>query len=210
MTSQRGVIIATIVAAFITGAVSLFIYFNDKNNGLKITETEKPQKQIKDSKEKSLSTPNIKFTEVFVTPIDTQIPSTFYAEISNSGNGAAKGFFISIDFGESTPEKCEVRSPTKIDSTNEVGDTIQRWNISELPINQSIYIVCMTNSPFFKSLSVGGGNLMNDKLLTYSSYKEQREEKSVSFYEGVLRFILGALAVIFLFFLFLRLMRILD
>ena len=207
MTSQRGIIIATILAALITGAVSLYIYFNDKNDGLKVTETENPQTKTRDDKEKTLPTPHIKFAEVFVTPIDTQIPSSFYAEISNSGNEAAKDIFVSIDFGESTPEKCEVKSPGKVDSATEAGATIQRWDINELPINQSIYIVCMTNSPFFKSISVGGGNLENDKRLSYASYKAQREEKSVSFYEGLLKFILGALAAIFLFYLFLRLMR---
>jgi len=210
LTGQKGVIIATIIAAVITAGVSLFIYFDKKKEGLKVVETKNVQKQTKGEDGKPLPSPSLNFAEVFVTPIDTNIPSSFYAEISNSGTESAKDFFVKIDFGESTPEKCEWVPPEIARLSSGTNSSIQSWNVSELMKNQSIYIVCSTNSPFFKSITVGGGNVEYDKQLTYTSYKEQREGESTSFYERLFKFILGALAGIFLFYLFLRLMKSLD
>ncbi|MDP2523827.1 hypothetical protein Q8W30_14725 [Neptunomonas phycophila] len=75
-----------------------------------------------------------------------------------------------------------------------------------MAVKQSLYLVCSLNTPFFKALSVGGGNLENDKQLTFLSYKAQREEEPTSFFEGLLKFIAAALSGILLFYFFFRLM----
>lgn len=50
--SQKGVIIATIVAALITAGVTLYVYFDGKNNGYSATETTNQNSQHGDEGEK--------------------------------------------------------------------------------------------------------------------------------------------------------------
>ena len=206
MTSQKGVIVATILAALITASVSLFIYFDDKTKGLNVVETVNSEINKKNAKEHTPK-PRIVFQEVFVTPINTKISSFFYAEIKNEGDKEANNFFISVEFGETRPKKCEINSIAIASENLNNNPSIQQWKIQNLNIKQSVYITCLTNSPFFKHIAVNGGNLENNKQLSFLSYKEQRENESTSFYEKLLKFILGSLTGITLFYIFLRLMR---
>ena len=205
MTSQKGVIIATIVAALITAGVTLYVYFDGKDNGFSTTETTNQKTPSGDEDEKNLPIPRLTFPEVFITPVDTEIPSSFFAEIANSGTKAATTFDVSVDFGEATPDKCELVSSSGTITDNSNSTVIKQWQVSELAVKQSLYLVCSLNAPFFKALSVGGGNLENDKQLTFLSYKAQREEDPTSFFEGLLKFVAAALSVILLFYFFLRL-----
>ena len=208
MANQRGVIAATILAALITAGVALYINHDQKKeHGYKTTDainTEAP-KEKEDGK--TPPKPILNFAEIFVTPIDTEISSTIYAEILNSGSKSANDFYLCIDFGEARPEKCEIISGTGYEAQSNENLSIKRWKIHELPVHQSVYVVCNTNSPIFKKISVGGGNLENDKQLAFSSYIEQKKGASISFYEGLFRFILGTLSAILLLYIFLSLMR---
>lgn len=206
MTSQKGVIIATIIAALITAGVTLYVYFDSKEEGFSVTETVNKEKPKESDEKKNIPTPKITFPEVFVTPIDTSISSSFFAEITNTGSKPANDFLVSIDFGEATPQKCEIVSAASSNVESAESTVIKRWKVSELAIKQSLYVVCNLNAPFFKALSVGGGNLENDTQLTFQSYKKQREEESITFFEGLLRFVLAAVSGILLFYFFLRLM----
>ncbi|MCK4307886.1 hypothetical protein KAW50_06660 [candidate division WOR-3 bacterium] len=207
MASQKGVITATIIAALIAGAVSLFVYYDSKQEGLVPIESTNPERPKVDNDKKQLPSPSLNFTEVFVTPVNTSIPSSFYAEISNSGSDLAKDFFIRIDFGESTPDICELLPAENIKNLNEKSSSTQSWKVAELEKGQSVYIVCQMDSPFFKSISIGGGNVEFDKKLTYTAYKEQRGQKPLNFYVLLFQIILAALAAIFLFYLFLKMME---
>ena len=207
MTSQKGVIISTIVAALITAGVSLYVYFDGKKDGFATSESVNQDKLNSEEDEKVTPSPRISFTEVFVTPINTQVPSSFFAELTNSGNEAAIDFNVSVDFGEATPEKCELVSGNGVSESNSDPSVIKSWKVSELAVKQSLYVVCSLNAPFFKTISVNGGNLENDVQLTFSSYKKQKEEKPITFFEGLLRVVISVLSAILLFYFFLRLMR---
>ena len=204
MTSNTGVVIATIFVGILSAAVALFIHFDGDEEGLATKQTK--NEEISDEEKKNNSTPSVNFAKVFVTPVDTKIPSSFFAEITNTGTASAKDFKITINFGESQPEECEF-IPDSIAKVETIKSSIIKTIlISELPKKESFYVVCTTNSPLFKSISVGGGNIEYDKQLTYEAYKEQLNGESLSFYEGLLRTILSVLAGIFLFYLFLKLM----
>lgn len=204
MTSNKGVIIATIFVGVLSAMVALFVHFDGNEEGL-ITKQTKNEKMI-DKEEKNEPTPSINFAKVFVTPIDTKIPSSFFVEITNTGTASAKNFKVSINFGESQPEKCEFIPESIAMVENKNSSIFKTILISELLIKESFYVVCTTNSPLFKSISISGGNIKYDKQLTYEAYKEQLNGEDISFYEGLLRTILSVLAGIFLFYLFLRLM----
>ncbi|MDP2523828.1 hypothetical protein Q8W30_14730 [Neptunomonas phycophila] len=120
MTSQKGVIIATIIAALITAGVTLYVYFDGKDNGFSTTEITNKKTPSGDEEEKNLPVPRLMFPEVFITPVNTKIPSSFFAEITNLGTKAATAFDVSVDFGEATPDKCELvsSSSTITDNSN--------------------------------------------------------------------------------------------
>jgi hypothetical protein len=204
VTSNRGIIIATIFVGVLSTAVALFIHFDNNEEGLATKQSK--NEEISEKDEKAKPSPSVNFAKVFVTPIDTKIPSSFFAEISNTGTASAIGFKVRINFGESRPENCELipEAIATVENTN--SSVFKTFVISDLPKKESLYIVCTTNSPLFKSISVGGGNIEYDKQLTYEAYKEQLNGEAISFYEGLLRVILSALAGIFLFYLFLKLM----
>lgn len=169
MTSNKGVVIATIFVGILSASVALFIHFDGDEEGLATKQTK--NEEISDEEKKNKPTPSMNFAKVFVTPVDTKIPSSFFAEITNTGTASAKEFKVTINFGESQPEECEFipDSIAKIETTN--SSIIKTILISELPKNESFYVVCTTNSPLFKSISVGGGNIEYDKQLTYEAYK---------------------------------------
>lgn len=167
--------------------------------------TDTRNEQVKSEEGESKPTPTLSFSRVFVTPIDTAMPSSFYVEVSNTGTAPANDFTLIIDFGESKAEECEILPTEIVNNQTSESSVIKSISISKLAKKQSLYVVCSTNSPSFKSITLGGGNVEHDKQLTFEAYKEQLNGESISFYEGLLRAILGALAAIFLFYLFFRL-----
>ena len=195
--------VTILLAAVITAGAVIFVHFDSKESGFSAIETVNKIRAKKNDDEKASFPPKITFPEVFITPVDTSISSSFFAEISNSGSESANEFVISVDFGEATPEKCELVSALNTVADRGESNAIKHWEISKLEAKQSIYIVCNLNAPFFKTLSVGGGNLDHVARLTFLSYKEQQEEDPTTFLEGALKafFLFGA------FILALRLMR---
>lgn len=204
LVSNKGVIIATLFVGVLSAAIALFIHFDGDDEGLATKDTK--NEQVKDEGNKTKPSPSLNFAKVFVTPIDTKMPSLFFVEILNSGTAPAINFKLNIDFGESKADSCEFIPEGLAVSNSKNESPIKIVTISKLEKKQSIYVVCATNSPLFKSITVGGGNVEYDKQLTYEGYKDQLNGESISFYEGLLRVILGAIAGIFLFYFFFRLM----
>lgn len=132
MTSNEGIIFATIfgaiVSALIIAAVTLFVHYDSTSNDSseKDTRVEKARErkdvlkeevgeaksnssdESKENESDVQSNPSIRFAQVFVTPIDTNISSSFFVEISNRGSVPAENFKIDIDFGESKIDECEL------------------------------------------------------------------------------------------------------
>jgi hypothetical protein len=186
-------IVATVLATVITAGVSLYIHFDSPEIDVSGTVSEKAR--AGSDKEKNALSPSINIADIFVTPIDTKMATTFFAEISNSGSEAAKDIQVTLDFGESTIKECEVQ-PTSIASPVESEAlSIQSYTISELGKDTSIYLNCAINLPYFKKIWVGGGNIQYEKSIDYDAYKELKNGESLSFYEGVLR----AIVIFFLF-----------
>ncbi|WP_299269126.1 hypothetical protein [uncultured Psychrosphaera sp.] len=88
-------IIATIVAAVITAAASLYIHFDSPEIDILGTVAEKTDYE----EEGNPKNPTLNIVDVFVTPIDTKIPTSFFAEISNTGSVSAKDIYLALDFG---------------------------------------------------------------------------------------------------------------
>ncbi|WP_105255181.1 hypothetical protein [Pseudoalteromonas sp. T1lg75] len=194
MSGHKASIIATVAMGLIGVIVALYIHYDTPELDISGTVTEK---QVEENGQKLSPTINIK--ELFITPVDTKIPSTFFAEITNTGSTAAQNFEILIDFGESTVEKCEFtpNSVVKVKDTEELSARILQ--ISNLNEDTSLYLVCSTNLPYFKKLWVGGGNIGFEKSIDYDAYKEMRAGEKVSFYTGLWRFILVGFCALFFF-----------
>jgi hypothetical protein len=205
LVSNKGIIVTTLLVGILSAIVALFIHFDSDDEGLNTKDIK--NEKLTNEEKKTVPSPSLKFTKVFVTPIDTKIPSSFFIEISNTGTASAIDFILQINFGESQAEICEYIPKSIVTDNSEGERSIKIINISSLAINQSFFAVCATNSPIFKSISVRGGNVEYDKKLTYEGYKNQLTNESISFYEGLLRTILGVLTAIFLFYLFCRLVK---
>ena len=190
--NQTGTAIAIVSAAIITAAVSIYIYTDDKDERIKIIEKSREEK-----KSVPVPTPSLYFTEVFVTPVDTKISSSFFMEISNFGSAVARNFFLRIDFGESTPQECEWIPNNVATLVGNTDSVIKEWDVSKLEKKQSIYIVCLISSPFFKSISMGGGNVENNINLTYEAYKERGMKESLSYYEILWRIVFVVMVIMF-------------
>lgn len=163
---------ATIIAALIGAAATLYTHYDTKD--LKVEQ--QANEEQKDKKETAALT----IKKVQLTPVDFDIPSSFYVEIENGGTLEANDLTVLIDFGESKIEKCSVK-PNDQSNLQQNGDAyIYKLGIKELLKNESIYINCHTSLPVFKKILITGGNVGYDKELTYASYKSQLEQEPTS------------------------------
>lgn len=186
MTGHKATIIATVLVGVLGAAATLYTHFAGNDNDVKGTVS--IDKDVKPA-------PSISLRDVFVTPVDTKIASTFFAEIHNKGTANAESFTVTLDFGEASSEACEL-VPGSFGKFNEPeGGSIQTLSIKNLLTEQSIYVVCNLNSPFFKKLHVGGGNIEHEKSLTYEAYKEIGNGENIGFYTALWR----AIVVFFVF-----------
>ncbi len=191
-------VLATLIIGLIGAGITLYTHF-DKDVGLR---TEEIKRETKESKSEERTSITVSIAEVFVTPIDTKMPSSFYVELKNTSLECAKNINLTVDFGESKPIAYEWVPINNGKLISAEGESIQTIVISELKPNQSFYLTCNLSAPYFKSIIVDGGNLTINKKLTYQKYREQREGKGVSFY-GVLwrALLIGLLVLLFIFLL---------
>ena len=186
-------IVATIMAAIITAGVSLYIHFDSPE--VDILGTVAEQAEPESTQETTAKSPTLNIADVFITPIDTKIPTSFFAEISNTGTDSAKGIQLAVDFGESTIQECELQPESIAKPVESKALSIQTYNIAELRKDSSVYVSCAINLPYFKKIQVGGGNVNFEKSLTYDAYKNSMNGESVGFYGGIWR----AIVIFFLF-----------
>jgi len=184
---HKSTIIATIIAAVITAAVSLYIHFDSPKIDVFGTV---PERTEANSDEKTATkSPAINIADIFITPIDTKMPTNFFVEISNSGNETARDIQLTINFGEATIKECEVQPALIASPIESKALSIQSYNITELVKGTSIYLSCSINIPYFKNIWVGGGNIKFEKSLSYDAYKALKNADSIGFYSGIWRVI---------------------
>lgn len=200
MGGHKGLIAATIIAAMIVAAATLYTHFFGTSDDVGGTKTQIVEKEADESGNEEKPTPTININEVFVTPIETEISSSFYLEINNSGTAAAHDFQVQADFGEATPDTCEVVPDTSASINSGSTGSVVVVNVDILQKDASLYLVCNLNLPYFKQLLVSGGNIEIEKSLTYESYKEGRTDPRLTFYQGLWRAFL--IVVFFGFFIF--------
>lgn len=185
---HKATIITTIIGVAITAVVSLYIHFDSPE--IDVLGTVSERGEVDSNDEAPTKSPTINIADIFITPIDTKMPTNFFVEISNTGTETAKDIQLTVDFGESTIELCELQ-PASIASTGErEALSIQSFKISELREDASFYVSCAINLPYFNKIWVGGGNIRLDKSLDYDSYKDLKLGKSIGFYEIIWRVIL--------------------
>ena len=192
---HKSAIITTIIATVITVVVSLYIHFDSPEMDVIGTVSERAKA---DSNEKvETESPMINIVDIFITPIDTKIPTNFFAEISNSGNETARDIQLIIDFGEATIQECEVQPKSIASPVESEALSIQSYNINELGKDTSIYLNCNINLPYFKKIWVGGGNIKFEKSLSYDAYKELKNGEDIGFYGAMWRTFIAFLLIMF-------------
>jgi hypothetical protein len=187
---------ATIVAALVGGGISLYTHFDSK--GLKVEQI-----QSKEESKNQTQTSSVKIKDIHVTPVDFDIPSSFYLEIENGKHLKATDVSVLVDFGEAKIDKCSIK-PNDQSNIKQNGDEyILKVKVNELLKNESIYINCLTSIPAFKKVLISGGNIGIDQELTYTSYKKQLEAEPSSGWYNFFSF-LGGLFSIYIFLVVIR------
>lgn len=115
------------------------------------------------------SSPRIEIENVYVTPVAFDIPSSFYAEITNSSpNAEAKEVVVVIDFGKATIEQCATR-PVAL---SRGGDSyIFELHIDKISPKQTISINCHISLPVFEKILVSGENIGQSRTFTQNQMK---------------------------------------
>lgn len=167
-------IIATVLVGLVTAGVTLYTHFDSQALVAEptISKGAEPTDENKSA--------NVSIKEVLLTPVDFEIPSSFYLELENGGLLVARDIQVVIDFGESKVETCAFRPNDKSNMEVNGDEYVVKIDIKELMKNESFYVNCLTSSPMFKKILVGGGNIGIDKELTWTSYKEQRSGGELS------------------------------
>ena len=170
-----------LLAALITGGITLYTYYDGKSEEKKIIELEKKADREKD-------TANLTITNLYLPPINTKIDSAFFVEVSNNSLNTAKDLKVKLDFGEAIVSKCEILPANPFDENEKFDRSIIEFSISTLERNDSFYIYCLISHPTFKSLLITGSNLLSNEYLTYDDYrpsKNNRESGFVTFFKVV-------------------------
>lgn len=188
-------IYATIIAAIIGAAATLFIYFDSKD--IK-TETVK-----KGSEEKNSSSASVLIKKIQLTPVAFDIPSSFYLEIESGPYAKAKNISVIVDFGEAEIKTCSFRPNDKSNITNNGDKFVLKLNLKELAKNESFYIHCHISAPAFKKILISGGNISISSELTFASFKDQEKDGKISGW-AIFFSILAGLLIIYLFLVFIR------
>jgi hypothetical protein len=187
---------ATIIAALVGGGISLYTHFDSK--GLKVEQV-----QSKVESANKVQTSSVKIIDIHVTPVDFDIPSSFYLEIENGKHLKAKDVSILVDFGEAKIDKCSIKPNDQSNISKNGDEYILKVEVKELLKNESIYINCLTSIPAFKKVLISGGNIGIDQELTYTSYKKQLEAEPSSGWYNFFSF-LGAIFSIYIFLVIIR------
>lgn len=176
----------TIIVAVISGAIALYTHFDSKEESNQITS--KPQ----DSDKKE--TTSIHIEEIQLTPVDFDIPSSFYIEISNNWR-LANDITVLIDFGKAKTEECAIKPNDELNISISGDEYILKVKVKELLKNESLYIYCLISLPAFKKIIVSGGNLTQEKIKTFSEYRSQ-EDFEPNAYWSILLSIIGTLLLV--------------
>jgi hypothetical protein len=163
-----------IMAAVITGAVALFIHFDEKSEKEKIEKLERKADQSK-------NTANLTISNVYLPPINTVMDSAFFVEISNNSLNIAKDLSIKINFGEATVSKCETLPINVFKDQKEFKSSIVSFSIDKIENKDKLYIYCFLSNPIFESILITGPNLFSNKELTYANYNPIKTEAASGF-----------------------------
>lgn len=185
---------ATIIAALIGAAVTLYTHYDTEQIKVEQLPTENEDKK---------ATASVTIKQIQLTPVDFDIPSSFYIEIENGGMLEAKDIAVLVDFGEAKIEKCSVKPNDKSNIKLNGDEYIFKLKAAELLKNESLYVNCLVSAPLFKKILVTSGNVGFGKELTYASYKAQLEKEPTNGWY-VLFSILGGLFCIYIFLVIIR------
>lgn len=117
--------------------------------------------------------PRIEIENIYVTPVAFDIPSSFYAEITNSSPYAeANEVVVMIDFGKAKIEQCATRPA----GLSRGGDNyIFELYVGKVPPKHTISINCHISLPVFNKILVNGENISQALTFTQDQMQNQMQ-----------------------------------
>lgn len=185
-----------ILAAALTGAVALYIHFDDKSEKERVEKLERTADQSKDAA-------NLTISNVYLPPVNTSIDSAFFAEISNNSLNVAKNITVKINFGEATVSKCETLPLNVFEDQNTFESSIISFSVESIQTKDKFYIYCLLSHPVFESILITGPNLFSNAQLRYEKYNPVKTDDSsgyITFFKTIGSIIVAVFAVYFTIF----------
>ncbi len=184
-----------VLAAAIPGAIGLYIHL----------DSQKEEKEIvmaKAKAEKSKDIAKLTISNVYVPPINTVQPSSFFAKISNNSLNPAKDVIVKLNFGEASISSCETIPVNAFKGHENFETSIVSFSAGDILKKDSFYIYCLLSSPAFESILVTGPNLFtNEKYMYKDLTRETVSDWSgfIAFFKVIAAIIVTIFAMVFTF-----------
>jgi hypothetical protein len=165
---------ATLIAALIAAIVALYIHYDGKSE-------KKVQIALEKAVNESNKTANLKVSNIYVPPINTELDSVFFAEVSNRSLNNAKDLNFKINFGAASITSCETLPINVIKPNAKFETSFVHFSYQEIEKKEKIYIYCFLSSPTFESLFISGSNLFTNIDFNYKEHVSNKTDSTSSF-----------------------------
>ena len=144
-----------IVAALITGAITLYIHYDGKS------EKQKEAQKVL-SIDQTKKTAKLKVKEVYLPPVNTRLDSVFYSEIANESLFDAEKVEFSINFGSASVTSCETLPVNVFENNVKFDTSFVVFSYDKIKQKEKLYVYCHLSNPSFDSLLITGENLFSN------------------------------------------------
>ncbi|MCG6227138.1 hypothetical protein [Vibrio furnissii] len=183
-------LLGAIVAALISGAIALYIHYDDKSE---------KQKEINEAvaADELTKTANLRIQNVYLPPVNTHLDSSFYAEIANESQLDAENIKVSINFGDASVTSCETLPHNAFVDKTKFDTSFVTFSYDKIRKKEKLHVYCLLSNPTFESLLITGNNLYSNVKFDRSDLNNISKESGSSFVT-FFKVIGSGIAVIFL------------
>lgn len=164
----------TLIAALIAAIVALYIHYDGKSE-------KKAQIALEKVAEASKKTANLKISNVYYPPVNTQLDSVFFAEITNSSLNDAKDLNFKMNFGTASVSSCETLPINVIKPDTKFETSFVNFSYQKIARKEKIYIYCFLSAPTFESIFISGSNLFTNVEFNQTEHMLVQNDSTSSF-----------------------------
>lgn len=170
-------VIATVIMGVLAIVVTLGIYFYDRNDagiGSEVDTSEPPSDQ----------SPGINISSVYLSEVAMSVPAFFELSIQPTF-AAVIGAEVIIDFGRAEVDQCGYTPMRYVENVEASDKSYRRFELVQLGKDETFYVRCIIDSPFFSQVIIQGGNINIAKSLTFEQYQDSVSKPPMGFWPAI-------------------------